>query len=191
MAKNSKVKKVAKSVWRLFVLSGVLGILFGLFAMFWPDKTVSALMFVFAVFIVAMGFSWLVMSFASMRTDRIWWLSALFAAFCMAVGIHLLANPSTTMKIFVVLVAIAVFARALVDLVKASYSNNVSNRGMWGLLGVLGVVFGVVILTHPTDATVMFVWLVGLYAFIRGVADVIYAFQVRGGVKSLVKTAKK
>ena len=191
MANNKKIKKVAKSVWWLFVLSGILSILFGLFAIFWPGLTVSILVLIFGIFITVAGISWLVMSFASMKTDKTWWLSMLFSVLCIVAGIYLFANPATTITIFVILVAVAVFARALVDLINASYSDDASSKWLWIMLGVLGIIFGVVILVYPAGATMAFVWVVGLYAVIRGIADVIYAFQIKSDVKKLVKASKK
>ena len=187
---SSEAKSIAKSAWWLFILSGVLSVLFGLFAVFWPGLTVSILVHIFGLFIVAIGVAWLVMSFADMKTNRVWWLSALLAIFAVVAGIYLLANPSTTITIFVILVATVVFARALVDLIGASYAGDASSRWMWILLGVLGVVFGVVILVYPKSATTAFVWVVGLYAVIRGIADIIYAFRVKKNVKKLVKASK-
>ena len=187
---SSEAKSIAKSAWWLFILSGVLSVLFGLFAVFWPGLTVSILVHIFGLFIVAIGVAWLVMSFADMKTNRVWWLWALLAIFAVVAGIYLLANPSTTITIFVILVATVVFARALVDLIGASYAGDASSRWMWILLGVLGVVFGVVILVYPKSATTAFVWVVGLYAVIRGIADIIYAFRVKKNVKKLVKASK-
>ena len=191
MASNNNAKSVAKGAWWLFVSSGVISILFGLFAVFWPGLTMSVLLTIFGVFIAAIGVTWLVVSFTEIKVNRIWWLSALFALFCLVMGIYLLANPSTTVAIFVILVAVAVFARALADLVSASYAEDASSRWLWTVLGVLGVIFGIVVLVYPTGATTAFIWVVGLYAFVRGVADLIYAFQVKRGVKKIVKAAKK
>ena len=187
---NNKVKKAAKRAWWLFVLSGLFAIVFGLFAMFWPGLTVKILVFVFGLFIVAIGAACLMMSFADMKTNKIWWLSGLFSIFCLAAGIYLLANPSTTLAIFAILVATVVFARALVDLVNASYADDASSRWLWILLGALGIGFGIVILVHPADTTTAFIWVVGLYSVIRGIADIIYALQIKNDVKQLKKLAK-
>ena len=190
MASGSKVKSVAKSTWRFVILAGVLSILFGLFAMFWPGLTVSILVTIFGAFIVATGLVWLVMSFASIKVDPVWWLSTLFSILCMAAGVYLLVNPSITITLFVILVAIIIFVQALVDLVGASYSDEKSTKWIWTLFGVLGVAFGVVILLYPEDATNVFIWLVGLYAFIRGVVDIVYACRAKRGVKKVIKAAK-
>ena len=191
---NSKIKSVAKSAWWLFMLSGVLSILFGLFAVFWPGLTVSILIFMFGLFVTAIGAACFITSIIEIKINKIWWLLTLFSLFCIAAGIYLFINPSTTLAIFVVLIAIVVFARALIDLINASYSNDTSSKRLWITLGILGIIFGIAILVYPTGTTTAFIWVVGLYTFIRGIADVVYAFQIKIGVrklKKITKTSKK
>ena len=183
----TKSKNIAKSVWWFVILTGVLGILFGLFAVFWPGLTLATLVLAFGVFVVAIGAIWLILSFTSIKTNRVWWLSSLFAVFLIVAGIYLIMNPSTTVAIFAVLAAIAIFVQSLGDLVNASYSDSKGEKTIWIIAGLVGVVLGFVLIFYPTGVTLAFVWILGLYALIRGIFAIIYAVQARGVVKKIKK----
>ena len=188
--KNNRVARVAKSAWWSIMLAGLLSVLLGLFAVFWPGLTVSILVHVFSIFFIIFGAIWMIASFASMKADRIWWLSLLFAVICMAIGIYLFANPSTTISIFVVLIVIAIFVQALVDLVSASYSDQKEDKVLWTIVGLLGIVFGLAIIFYPTNITLAFVWVLGLYAFVHGIVTIVYAFRAKRTVRRIAKNVK-
>ena len=186
----NKVKSMAKGAWWFTVLTGALGILFGLFTMFHPKLTIATLVYAFAIFVVALGAVWLVLSFASMKENRLWWLSLLFAVLCVATGSYLFRNPLTTVELFVILTGIVIIIQALVDLVNASYADDREDRVLWITTGVLGVLLSFAIWFYPTGATLAFVWVLGLYALIRGVVAVVYAFNVKSAVRDLIKETK-
>ena len=183
----AKSKNITKTVWSFVFLTGILGILFGLFAVFWTGLTLATLVLAFGIFVIAIGVIWLALSLTSVNTNKVWWLSSLFAVFLIAAGIYLLMNPSTTMAIFVVLAAIAIFVQSLGDLVNASYSDSKGEKTIWIIAGLIGVVLGFVLIFYPTGVTLAFVWILGLYSLIRGIAAVVYSVQAKSAVKKVKK----
>ena len=188
MATKNSIKKLTKKIWSSIVIGGVISIVFGLLAIIWTDITLDALVVVFGVFAVVMGIVWLIESLSSIKTDPLWWLGLLFAILAGAGGVYLLCNPSMLINIFIVLLAVYIFVQSLVDLIVASYTEDTSDKLMWIILGLLGIAFGVLVVVHPAEASFALVWVLGLYALIRGTLSVLFAIRAR---KYLAKPAKK
>jgi len=180
--RSTKTKRMTKKIWWSLVLGGSASIVFGLFAMFWPDKTLSVLTWVFGIFVIAMGALWAYQGLTHMKTDRLWWLSALFGALAVSVGIYSIASPTIVITLFTVLLTIYIFAQSLLDLVIASYSER-SDKWIWVMIGALGIVLGLVIIFNPLSASMAFVWVLGLYALIHGMAAIASAMMAKDQFK--------
>lgn len=189
MAKR-ELKKAAKTIWWTVVLGGILSIIFGIVTLVWPELTLATLISIFGVFIIVFGAIGLVESVYDSSMNPIWWLSFLLSAASVGIGVFLLCNPAMTLTLFMVFLIIFIFGRALVDFVAASYARESSDRWLWVLSGILGVVFGFIIIFHPDGATLAFLWAIGLYAIIRGVLMEIYAIRIKGGVEKVKKILK-
>lgn len=58
---------------------------------------------------------------------------------------------------------------------KTIFGNNVALV----VLGVLALLLGFFIVKHPMATLAIFIWLAGLYAFITGIASIIFAMQLK------------
>ena len=188
MATKNSIKKLTKKIWNSIVIGGVISIIFGLLAIIWTDITLDALVVVFGVFMVVMGIVWLIESLTSIKSDPLWWLGLLFAILAGVGGVYLLCNPSMLIGIFVVLLAVYIFVQSLVDLIVASYTEDTSDKLMWIILGLLGIAFGILVVVHPAEASFALVWVLGLYALVRGTLSILFAIRAR---KYLTKATKK
>ncbi|MFV0485512.1 MAG: HdeD family acid-resistance protein [Candidatus Saccharimonadales bacterium] len=190
MAKH-QIKKLTKKIWNSIIIGGVVSIVFGLLAMIWTGITLDALVVVFGIFMVVMGIVWLMESLTSIKSDPLWWLGLLFAILAGAGGVYLLCNPTMLIGIFIVLLAIYVFVQSLIDLIIASYTENTSDKLMWIILGLLGIAFGIIVVVHPAEASFAFIWVLGLYALIRGTLSILFAIRARKYLKKATKSKKK
>ena len=184
-------KKLTKEVWWYLVLSGLLAIVFGFVALFWPALTAATLVFLVALFTIIGGIIGLVHALANIGKDRLWWLSLLVSAVSLGIGIFLIRNPLITAALLVILLAITIFMQALYDLVIASYATKDEGRWMWIVTGILGIIVAIVIMVYPETSALAFVWVLGLYALVHGVVNIGYAVQIRKDVKVLMGTNSK
>ncbi len=180
-----KSKKMTKEIWWLILLTGVAGLVFGLIALLWPKLTLSALVYMVAVFTIVGGMVGLFEALVSIKKDRLWWLALLFAALNIGVGVFLLRNPLITAKIFVMMIAVVIMIRAIFDLAVASYMQKEEGRWLWILTGVFGFIAALGIMFYPKSASLAFTWVLGLYALVHGVTTVAFAVQVRKEIKKL------
>lgn len=190
MASN-RLKNLTKEIWWLVLLTGIAGILFGLITIIWPGLTLEIFLYVVAFFVILVGAISVVRAFANIKVDPLWWLTLLFGVLGIAIGIYLLCNPAVAFTIFVILLAVYVFAQSLLDLVIASYAGKNDSKWLWILTGVLGIIFGIVVLFFPESASVAFILVLGIYALIHGAIAIAFAISSHGTVKKLTKKTKK
>ena len=181
------MKRAATRVWQLIVLGGAVSIAFGLFAVLWPGATLATLTSVFAFFVIVMGVVWFADAFYRVGTSPLWWMRMLLALVAIVGGVYLLRNPDAAAAMFAVLLAVYILVQALFDLVVASYAQKKSNKYLLIAAGLLGLVMGVVVMWRPLEASVIFMWIFGVYALVRGILLEVYAFRVRKKVKELIK----
>lgn len=191
MATKNSIKKLTKRIWGSIIVGGIISIIFGLLAIIWTDITLDALVIVFGVFMFVMGVVWLIESLTSIKSDPLWWLGLLFAILAGAGGIYLLCNPAMLVGIFVVLLAVYIFVQSLIDLIVASYTEDTSDKLMWIILGLLGIAFGIIVVVHPAEASLALIWVLGLYALVRGVLAILFAIRARKYIGKVTKKSSK
>ena len=166
--------------WGLFVLQGLVTVLFGVVALFLPGLTLANLVTLFAVYVTVVGVVELVHGLRDLGKSGSWWFSLLVGVVMLLVGVSLVRNPVTSMDSFFVLVGTVVLARGVADLfVSAFYSTKSDSRLLWVISGVVGVVAGIMLWRHPEawfliDA----VGLLGLYALVVGSVGLAYASRM-------------
>jgi len=178
MAKN-ELSVVEKQLWGLGIAQGVLAILFGVVALFWPGLTVALLIAFFGVFVLVWGIAGTIIGLASLGSNKFWWLELLFGVLAIGLGVYVLRNPVETAVIFVFYIGITFLVRGIVDLLEGLFdSARKGDSRMFSILaGVLGILAGIVTLLYPVSAGLAVVWVVGLYAVLYG--SLIVAFAIR------------
>lgn len=162
----------------LIVSQGVLAILFGIAALFWPQATVSIIAILFGLFVLVWGISLLIQSLLNLGKISLWWLELLFGVALLGVGVYLVRNPEVTLMWLVLLIGFTLVVRGLVDIVQAFFSNEpavVANKWLYAFSAVLGLVAGIIVLTYPAASGLAFVWVLGLYAIVQGVVFIVLA----------------
>lgn len=175
----SKIKEYATNLWWLFTIQGIITLAFGLVALFWPDLTLVALVALFALFIVVYGLADLISAFIRMKSDNGWWLSLAAGIAALIVGTFLISNLDVAYVTFAIIVGLFFVIRGILDIVVASLIEEGEDKMLWIFAGILALIAGIVIWLFPFVGTVTFVWVLGLYAVIRGAVDIALAVRTR------------
>lgn len=181
MAK-SEVQKFGSEIWALIVLEGVLAVLFGIAAVFWPGLTLAILVVLFAVFVLAWGIVDFIRSLVTIGKAKFWWLELAFSVLMIGVGVYLLRHLELTLAAFILFAGFTFIIRGVVDIVKGLFSGDAEVkdvRTFYLVTGVLGLVAGAVTLMQPVAAGVALVWIIGLYAILQGSFVVALAVKAR------------
>lgn len=181
----ANIRQIAKQLWTTAVIGGAISIIFGLIAMLWPHFTLSFFIYLFSIFVLLLSVIVLGQAFVNIRIDRLWWLSMLFAICGISIGVFILVNPDVAQAFLAVLMAVYIFSQSVLDLAIASYSDDKQTKTPVVIMGILGIIFGFMVLLYPKLATEALVWVIGLYVVAHGVIIEYYAIKVRRQAKTL------
>ena len=165
--------------WWAMVLRGIVAVLFGLVALFWPGLTLFVLLVCFGVYAMLDGLLAIVAGIRASGGRK--WLLLAEGALGVLAGLVVLFWPGTTALVVVyVISAWAIFTGLLKVVMAVTFRREIESGWLMILGGVLSMVFGVILGAMPGAGLVTLVWLIGIYALILGVALVVLGFLDRG-----------
>ena len=166
------------SAWWLFLVLGILWILFGMFVLSYNAGSLLALAIFAGVTFVFTGVNQ-ILSFG--RAEGGWrWLYIVGGAISIIAGILAFAWPGRTLLVLSVVLAWFLVFKGIIDIV-AAFTNH--GRPYWWvalLLGILELLLGMWAVGYPGRSLFVFVNLVGIYAIFYGFTEVFAAFDLRG-----------
>jgi uncharacterized membrane protein HdeD (DUF308 family) len=166
-------------------LRGVLLILFGFAAIFWPGLTIVTFVYIFSAFILVSGIMSMVTSLVDMSKDPYWFLNLIAGLLELGIGVYLLRHINVGLATFILLIGLVLVVRGVVEFVRAISQRDSSNhRILMGLVGIITALAGLIVLREPVSGGIAFVWVVGLYALITGPMLIALAHGVRAEVST-------
>ena len=169
--------------WQAIALRGVVGILFGLLAIFAPVATALSLVLVFSIYLMADGFLAIASAFKAMRARHSWGLLALEGVANIVASLVLFFMPGLGMVAFVAIVAVWALFAGGVKLVTAMRRGPVPARGWLAFSAVVSLLFGVVLILAPMAGAVVLTWWLGIYGLVFGAVLLFLALQLRSARK--------
>jgi uncharacterized membrane protein HdeD (DUF308 family) len=168
---------VAGRVWWTLVLRGVVAVLFGLAALFWPGKTLFVLILFFGAYTLVDGIFAIVGGImdASRR-----WLLLIEGVLGVVAGLILLAWPGLGALVLLYVIAIWAVVTGVMEIIAAiSLRREIDNEWLMILGGAISVLFGVILAVLPGAGLLSLTWLIGAFALVFGVAFIVLGFKVR------------
>src|SRR5262245_17804268 len=181
------VTALAAQNWALFVLRGILALIFGTLAFVAPGPTFAALIFVFAFYAIVDGVFAVAAGLAAMPGPR--WLLVIGGILAVAIGVYTGFNPTMTATAVVLLVGAFVLVRGIAEIGTALVVGSVV-QSVWLLFlsGLISVVFGAYLLVAPNEGALALVFVVGFYALFAGVMYIAMGLQLRDVAKAIEQT---
>src|ERR1700730_9183864 len=162
--------------WRLFMLRGIFGVLFGLIALLFPGPTMLSLVILFSAYMLVDGAAGIVSAVRAMRPWRHSVVLIFEGLLNIAVGIVAFLWPGLTVVAFVFLVAAwAIISGGL--MMAAGLRLNISHGRWWLVLGGLcSLIYGALLIAMPLIGAVVLTWWMGAYALVFGISLIILSF---------------
>ena len=166
--------------WWMFLVRGLLTILFGILCLVAPLRSLFALVLLFGIYAIVDGGINVGLAVRRARHERHW--AALLIAGLAGIGAGVLAFvwPAITAMAMVLLIAAWSIVMGVTEIVAAIRLRE-SIKGEWllGLAGALSVAFGVLIFMYPGAGALALVYWLGAYAIVAGVVLVALSFKIR------------
>ncbi|ADD43491.1 HdeD family acid-resistance protein [Stackebrandtia nassauensis] len=168
--------------WGLLVFRGVVGVLFGVMALFWPGLTVFTLVILWGAFAIVDGVAGIAMGVAGQAGDR--WIHIFFGVFSLLAGVVAFAWPAMTALVLLIFIAVWAIITGVTYLVTAwRVRHEVTGEWLLALTGVASIALGVVLLLQPTAGALGMVMFIGVLAIIWGAFTVVLGFRMRSLAK--------
>ncbi len=159
--------------WWLLAIAGVLSILFGLALLFWPGITVLTILWIFAIYAIIYGIVELVNMFRAMGEHTTWWTHLLIGLIGLAAGIVAFAWPGITSLVLLYLIAFWAIAAGIVEAIAGLVEADLG----WVIVGVITALFGFILLVNPLGGATALVFVIGIFALVRGILLLIAAIR--------------
>jgi uncharacterized membrane protein HdeD (DUF308 family) len=169
---------VAGRAWWTLVLRGVVAVLFGLAALFWPGKTLLVLILFFGAYTLVDGIFAVV---GGIMDSSRRWLLLIEGVLGVVAGLILLARPGLGALVLIYIIAIWAIVTGVMEILAAiSLRREIDNEWLMILGGAISVLFGVILAVLPGAGLLSLTWLIGAFAIIFGVAFIVLSFRVKG-----------
>ena len=185
---------VGKAIWWMILLRGIFAILFGVFALIFPDATLVALAILFAVYAFLDGITTIAHALRiRSRSPRWGWLLAQGILSVLAGVIAALFPVLTGLFGALVVVYLIAFWAVFTGVAgfRAAHAMTDGGRKAWAYVAaVLSVVFGialaVIATANPGGAVSALVLVIGIYAIVAGVLLVAFAISARSTARRVL-----
>jgi uncharacterized membrane protein HdeD (DUF308 family) len=167
--------------WWLYLVRGLIGILFGALAFARPMAALMAIVFVWGIWALVDGLSALALAFSGKRRS---WKLALIGLVGVAAGVITFLWPGIAGVALYATVACWSIARGVLEIAVAIELRKVLTGEVWLVLaGISSIAFGVLLIIWPLTGIVAVAWLVGIYAITFGALMCALAVRLYQGKK--------
>ena len=167
--------------WWVLVLRGLVAILFGLAALFWPSLILAVLIVLFGAYALVDGVLAVIAAFRSSGHGMRRSLLLVEGVIGILFGILALFWSGLTALALLYIIAFWAILGGIARIVMTVVlCREIENEWSIGLSGVLSVILGIVLLLLPDAGLLAYTWLIGLLALAVGIVLIYYAFRVRG-----------
>src|SRR5512139_3652734 len=174
------LKKISRNWW-LYAVRGVVAILFGVVAFARPGQALEALVLVFGAYVLMDGIFAIIAGIASYPLFDRWWAVLLEGVAGVVIGLLTFFWPNLTALVLVYFIAAWALITGIFEIVAAIQLRRViTGEWMYILGGLLSILFGVLLFVFPGAGAVSLVWMIGIYAIVFGISEIIFAFRLRG-----------
>ncbi len=155
------------------LLNGILVLLFGIAAIFWPGLTLVTFVYLFSAYVLLSGIITLIIGIqrlaGSSQAVLTHALTLILGILLIGVGVYLVRHLAVSFATLVLLVGFTFIIRGVFDVVTGLLEEGSGmHRIAMILIGVLGVLAGILILFQPVASGVAFVWILGVYSLVAG-----------------------
>jgi uncharacterized membrane protein HdeD (DUF308 family) len=166
--------------WWVFLLRGIMGIVFGLITFFQPGISLAALVLLFGAYAFADGIFAILSAMRRRPGSEPWWLLLLEGVAGIAAGVMTLLWPGVTAIVLLYLIAAWAVVTGVFEIAAAIRLRKViTDEWLLVLSGVASIGLGVLLMLLPGPGALVLVLWIGAGAFVSGVMFVVLSLRLR------------
>jgi uncharacterized membrane protein HdeD (DUF308 family) len=172
--------RILEDNWWVIALRGILGILFGLIALFFPGVTILSLVLLFSAYMLVDGAFSIVGVIRSGRRNERWGWMLLNGIWSILTAVVAFLWPGLTAVVFVLILAAWSIVSGVLMLTAAfRMKSGAPARGWLIFTGIVSLLFGALLVLSPLMGAVVLTWWLGAYILVSSVLMLALAFSVR------------
>lgn len=190
---STKLKYI-DSHWGIFVLQGIVALLFGWFALFTSSSDVQTLVIIVGSVLLSLGIIELLNLLARTRARNTWGVALFMSILEVTAGLSLLFTYEQNVAWHLIVIASYTIIRGIFEIILGLKAiDDLTDKFIWILTGVCACIMGVVILNTGHLGNTPFIKYFGSYMMVFGVVNLIYAIHNKEQAKDyrLEKIATK
>ena len=166
--------------WWMFLARGILSILLGLIAIFWPEVAFASLVLIVGVFALVNGVIAIISAFTSNAKSENWWWLILEGALGILLGAITIFQPQAMARVWLILIAAWLIVAGIFEVITAIAIRKVIEGEFWMILaGVVSVLFGFLLLASPSLGIAAIGIIIGLFAILFGIIFILLAIGLK------------
>jgi uncharacterized membrane protein HdeD (DUF308 family) len=168
--------------WWVFVVRGVLALLFGIGTFVMPGVTLAALILVYALYAFADGVVAVIAAFGKRPAGEGFpWSLLLIGIAGIAAGAITFMYPGLTAFVLLYFIAAWHIVRGVFEVAVAiRLRKEIEGEGWLIAAGLLSIVFGLFLSLRPAAGALALLWLIGSFAIVFGIIVIALGFRLKG-----------
>lgn len=176
---ENDLDSVAQKSWWVVLLQGIITILFGVGALAWPGLTLFTLLLLFGIFAILVGVARIVTALVN-RDESGWWLVLTVGIASVAMGIFVFIWPGLTGLLLLYVIGVQAILFGVSTLWRmVTHWRTAEDKWLALLSGPASIAFGVLVFGWPGASALTLAWLIGIYAVVFGVSEIVSSFLIR------------
>src|SRR5215472_7643451 len=170
------VVETPRQYWLLILFRGIIALLFGIMAIISVEFTLLFLVYLFGAYVLIDGVMAIVVSLQERKSTSAWLVVFLIGIVGIVVGILSFIHPGNVALVIFYLVAAWLIIAGLFGVISALFR---ASGAEWLSIigGILSIIVGVIFFLHPTSSILSIVWLLGIFALVYGIIQIVRAIQ--------------
>jgi uncharacterized membrane protein HdeD (DUF308 family) len=186
MNQEKKLVTILANHWWVLLVRGLLAIAFGVFSWIQPGISLASLIILFGAYALSDGIFGVWTAIKGREHHEHWWVLLIEGLIGIAAGLMTFFAPGVTTLVLLIFIATWAVARGVLEIVAAiRLRKEIEGEWLYVLGGLVSILFGGFLITHPGEGALALLWVVGFYAVSIGLLLVLLAFRVRTFGKGL------
>lgn len=166
--------------WWVFLLRGILAVIFGILAFIWPGTTLLTLIILFGAYALVDGIFAIIAGVAGYGTTERWWAEVIEGVLGMVIGLMTLLWPGATALVVLYFIAAWAIVTGILEIAAAIQMRRyISGEWLLFLSGAVSVLFGVLLFIFPEAGALSLIAFIGAFAILFGSLLIVLALRLR------------